>query len=513
MSKKATLFVTLLIISVIHSVFIATVQASGSQLIAISDNELTFYGNEGVTDINRVIKIVGISDTEVTVELFFVYLYDNSSGNFIVFDEATLNLQPFNLARNEEKSLTIVLDTSQASAGTYYGSIIVTATTPANITVTTIEVEAQIEQGALLFSGTYWVILVIALIIITLLVRLTLDKEWVVIILGISTVGVWVYTMILISSLGDLRSIVSTILIGPFAAYVITYAKDKRTEKVEKEKASRKTHVEGINKDIELLRDLIGELASHFASFRPNLYEEKNCLNASRLETSYRVLYNKSGLLSKKVWEDSRRQGMVSDLPMLELEKYYDFIDIYNKYYTCAMKITANENKEKKALCEPKACYLRLFEDFRAKYAELETVLFIHLTYYLGLFSSTCLSPLKADYPRVTRTLLKRLIKYKVLIAKDYGLSTEDLEEKIEKWEMSAHDLNKISKKIYHKDSQPKFYREVEDEFQEKYVQLKISVEDLLPLPEACKEEASKEVKLGLKGSLALDLDKEDNKD
>ena len=136
---------------------------------------------------------------------------------------------------------------------------------------------------------------------------------------------------------------------------MISFVKDKRTERLEKEKASRTIRNTGIEKDIELLRSIIGELSTHCASFNPHLYQKefefkKNTYSKGRYQTTafdhcYRILFNKSGSLSRKIWDGSRKQGLVADLPILELEKYYDFMEFYNRYYSRALKLLTG-NKE-----------------------------------------------------------------------------------------------------------------------------------------------------------------------
>ena len=223
------------------------------------------------------------------------------------------------------------------------------------------------------------------------------------------------------SSFGDLNTIISTIVFTPFFGYVIAYVKDKRSEKIDKIKASRKIRSDGIKEDIELLRNVLGELATHFASFKPNLYAETRKEEGENISTSRRVLYSESGSLSRAVWDKYIKQGMISDLPVLELEKYYDFIKLYERHYSCARILTTKSTDDEiKAKLEDENSRLAKFEKFRAQYAEVETVLFVHLTYFLGLFSTTYLSPLKIEYPRVTRTLLKRLVDYEILCPADF---------------------------------------------------------------------------------------------
>lgn len=589
MSEKV-IFIALFLISLVNSIAVAAAQDSVPQLIALSANELNFYGEEGTTQLSRTLTIVGLAEEEVQVTLFPAELYDNSSGKNV----SIVAIESFSVRKNEEKIANILLNTSRASAGTYQGAIIVTATTPENITTTTITVTAKIEIEKPLLSVSQ--LIVIVLFIIPMFFGLYWKDEWdkkwfvpkkrlVVVFLGIFVAAVFIGAMVT-SIFGDL-TILSSALIAPFIAYVISYVKDKRTERLEKEKASRKIRNTGIEKDIELIRNVMGETATHCASFRPNLYEENTTpqeenniphgenekLPGSEYDAFHRILYNESGLLSKKVWEKSRRQGMISDLPMLELEKYYDYIDLYNRYYSCAIKLTKVKKPSK---ISPNKFDFERFEKFREQYAELEKVIFVYLSYILGLLSKTYLSPLKVEYRRVTRTLMKKLIDYEILdpnnhkhgiekfkvkyekepffvkfvekklnefkkkeaelkeqskeqskgevekwdnnelekkfkkwkIKKfDEWMFKETLKKRIEKWDLSAVELEQIVKEIYNRISIPTFFRKVADDFQHTYKKLKNCIKELPPLPRDCVEEEKNEKQIVVKGSLTLDVD------
>jgi hypothetical protein len=178
-------------------------------------------------------------------------------------------------------------------------------------------------------------------------------------------------------------------------------------------------------------------------------------------------------------------------------------------------------------------------------------VLFADLSYAIGLFTKTNLSPLDAAYPRITRPLIVKLIDYNILdypsklfskkmnekeiflefnrnnkgneltedfweeqVKKRKGKATkaeakkgdsdskkhknweryeefrkEKAKEVVMNWKISAESLEKISNVIYEKDNIPKFYNEVERDFQRKYVALLERVRSMLknaPLPPKC---------------------------
>jgi hypothetical protein len=218
------------------------------------------------------------------------------------------------------------------------------------------------------------------------------------------------------------------------------------------------------------------------------------------------------------------------DLPVLNLEQYYNFVNIYNRYYSCAIELT----KDKHELKKDDDDFLESFEAFRSAYAELETVLYVDLSYYLGLIVKANLSPLPVEFPRVTRILLKKCIDYGVLDAKKYPgnfkypplrdlskyardrtlidkyylrrkiESREDFAEKywekpgespshiakerIDRWNMSAAGLEDVYDEIYHRDKIPVFNREVRKDFVDRIIALERTAEKLKPLCRECLE-------------------------
>lgn len=612
MAKKA-IVITLVFFSLVGSIALATAQDSATPLITLSTTELNFYGQEGTLPSSRNLIVVGLAD-EVEVKLVASDLYSNRSGESVAV-KLNITQNPFPVPKNTPITVNIALS-SGVKAGTYKGVIIVTATANGNITTTNLAVIATI--GAIdpwYFSGVQWgLILAIGVLIFVALIfpedkefyfkgRKILSKKIWVVGLGIIVAIIWLVSLTSFP-FGDPSTVITTSLIAPFLAYAIGIVKDKRTERLEKEKVSRTIRDEGIKKDIDLIRNLIGEMATHCASFKPNFYEEKVNTDAENMETAddFRLLYPKTGLLARKVWDESCRQGFVADIHTLHLEKYYDFIPLYNQYYFRAMT-KANENKYKK-IPEDDSLF-KSFEAFRKKYGELQEILFVYLSYILELSSKTTLSPMKIEYPRISRTLLYKLIDYNILKPwefidklngfkekelakeivrnwneseakkpiteskvkeliekyKDKMLLKEEFKEKepylkkneeelngefnkwandkiikmepanekriedllikkfrdkIEYWELTADDLERIVGYIYAKDEILNFFRKMQRDFKETYLELKNCIRDLpTDVPEIPTDSGTKEYKISIdnvykdgdQGMLKLELD------
>ena len=549
MDRKAAILSTLFIVFLLGAIAAASGQNSTSDLVALSTNSLTLSGEVGEAQLTTIIGFIGIANKSVNVKLFPVELRDNSSGATIPATNMEFDQSEFNLSPNELVEVSIRVAIAEAKAGTYRGAIIVTtALGNDQIIPMNIDITAKIKAETPFISQTSaWLAVTIILVIVALLLGLIGEPllgligkprlqriaralvPVIIVAIGILAVYVWIYIMIN-ASLGELNSIIATILVTPFAAYVINYVNEKRKDSNEKGKISREIHRKGIEADIETIRNILGELATHYASFKPNLYEEAE---SATVETSARVLYNKDGLIFRSVWDPLRKQGMMVDLPILELEKYYDFVGLYNRYYSCAIMQTENIQNFEVLRSTP---FFVNFEDFRNKYGELEKVLFIHLTYFLSLYIRTNLLPIEVEYPRVTRTLLRKLIDYEILLPKSFdeiytrlNPDTKDsllikfrekfpgepspqkspdklekldakyqefkklvVKELIDKWELSANELANIVKGIYKKDKIPIFYRKVEDDFQKQYKDLKDSAKKLELLAKECIREEKK---------------------
>jgi len=564
MGRKAAILSTFFIVFLLGVIAAASGQNSTSDLVALSTNSLTLSGEVGEAQLTTRIGFIGIANESVNVKVFPVELRDDSSGATIPATNMEFNQSEFELSPNELVEVSIRVAIAEAKAGTYRGAIIVTTALgnnqiiPMNIDIT-VKVKPEIP---FISPMSAWLVGLFILVVVALGLGLMGEPRLhgkaralisvIIVLVGILAVYAWIYIMIN-ATLGELNTVIATMLVTPFAAYVINYVNEKRKDSNEKGKTSREIHRKGIEADIETIRNILGELATHFASFKPNLYEEAG---SATVKTSARVLYNKDGLISRSVWDPLRKQGMMVDLPIFELERYHDFVSLYNRYYSCAMMQTENKTEtdfERKRL-KP---FFVSFEDFRNNYGELEKVLFVHLTYYLGLYIRTNLLPIEVEYPRVTRTLLRKLVDYGILepeehFAQDYARQDEatkdslfndartkfnkefqnkspplawpekqkELDEKyeefnkfvvkelIDKWNMTAKELAKKVEIMYKRDKIPIFYRKVEDDFQEKYKELKASAKKLAPLPDKCieKELADAEERKAVKLTL-VDLD------
>jgi len=448
--RALILFVFLLISSIVGCVAVATAQDTVHPLLALSSNEIIFYAEENGDSQSADLILVGLAAGEgVNVRIVTSKLYDNSSGQAVDITLQGEDDDDFNLLLYDERPVTVTLNPSGEKAGTYEGVLMITATNKTateEILTTNIKVKAIIKGAAFWYNSTNLQVILIIFAIVPMIIGLVIpDKEfrargikyskkpWLVF-LGAISVFSWLASFVSFS-FKEPSTIINTVVVTPFLTYVISFVKDKRTERLDKEKTSRTIRDEGIKEDVKLIRDLIGEMATHCASFTPNFYAKKMQRFHAKKKTvtlNYdpRLLYPKTGILERKVWEKSCRQGFVADIHTLHLEKYYDLIPLYNQYYSDAMERVETIDPTNSVPIDD-LNFFRPFEAFRETYGKLQKVLFVYLTYILELYSKTTLTPMKLEFPRITRTLLYKLIEYRILIPWDFidGFRRKDLKE------------------------------------------------------------------------------------
>ena len=420
MTNKFSLIFALIIISLVVPIAIINGQVSNSDLIAISNNELTFHGNATETELTKQIFIVGVAQN-VQVNFFTGQLYDNNSQNKILIKD----IPSFSLSTHEQKQIDITIETSGAKPATYYGSIIVLATNSEsnttkaiNITVVIKEQTQSLLEQAFSYASQFIVLIVVlALLGIAILLSRRNKLAWAIIFTFIA-LSLWFSSIIVSVFKPDLVTAISTAIIVPIAAFIIDRVKKESDDKTAQIKTSTEILTDSIKDDVNWAREVMGEIVTHFSSFRPE-FEGMNSISRSP-----EIIYPERGTLDRQVWDKNCKQGSVSDLPTLHFQKYYSYVELYNRYYKAAVMLTKGKNVQAFTQLEKDSFFIN-FEVFRSKYAELETVLFVYMSYLIGLFGKTRLSALRIEYPRVTRVLLYRLMKYDIIDIDKYVTEKE----------------------------------------------------------------------------------------
>jgi hypothetical protein len=445
MVEKKTIAAVIVFAIIAISVAAVNSQLSDSNLVAVFDvdyptfislssTKLEFIGNENGALPSRSFTIYSLLDSPVKVEMHENELYDNNTGAIISEERVIIDKTGvFSVSNSQPEKINLDIDSQNVDAGVYFGTIIVTATSEnGTTTVSKVDVTATIKAlpdtsllsfqniailAIFVLSGFGWIYREKWAQIEVKGYKIFVSKPYLVIIIALVVSYIWVY--VLISEVFvDFYEAVATFAIAPYLTYTAAYLTEKRAQRIDKEKTSLTVRNEGLKEDINLIRDILGELTTHFASFTPDYYLDNP---ADPRTKNAKLLFSEgNGKLSRAVWDKSTKQGMIANITVLEIEKYYEFIELHNQYYSCARFISDNMSKEtfEEIIDTP---FFAKFGEFREKYGKLENVLFLNLSYYLGLFNKTNLAPLNMEYPRFTRTLLKALVDYEIIDA-DKGI-------------------------------------------------------------------------------------------
>jgi hypothetical protein len=406
-------------------------------------SQLNFVGQQGLTNLNRTLVVVGLTNQTINVKLVPTELYDNTTGKIIPASSLVISPSSFTLSQSNE-TINISIRTSGVTAdtwfqaATYQGAIILTSTNATTTMTSSIPITVKMEPYLFL---SYWLIFFIAMIISILISFLLAEidpvafphTKFLVVCFGLLAIALY-FLSIITTSLTDPGNIIATVLIAPFGAYLIGYVKDLRTDQSSLENAARQSRNKNIGTDIDTLVNLIGELSTHYVSFTSGYYED--------------------GLISDTVWKKERKEGTSSDFPLVRIEQHYSFVAKYNQYYSYALKPKAEKQNEKQAenknvqQYESRENTLGVFEIFRKQYAQLQTLLFVNLQYDLGRLTDISLSPLRMDYPRITRALLYVLVDSEALKAPPLANETlilENLTFAMQQYDWNSAKANLIS--------------------------------------------------------------------
>jgi Ca2+/Na+ antiporter len=491
LKKKALLLFTfVLLFSITGSIAVTTAQDTLYPLVALSSDQLTFYGKEGNDTAKSTITVVGLAKKKVDVTLSSATFYQNDSANSIKF-----NATPIYVDQNETTK-DLFVNVKGAEAGTYKGAIIATAEAPEeNMTSMRISVTVKIESDDTipsLING-----LIAGFLIVMFVVPWTVgvyfldswgeDKKRVLLtIFGILVSGSFIFAIIT-KIFGDL-TLISTVLIVPFLAYVVYFIKDQREQSQEEKKDQREERQEqiktavglrskGLEKDLDFLKDILGELAKHYASLTSKHYSEK-------------------GLLPTKKWDDQSTQGIIMDLDAGRLAKYYGYAPIHDEYYKIAMKIP-----EKPTNPEHKK-FIKEFNALRTTYAKLEESAFAYLSYQMGLLGKTYLEPLDIEYPRLSRKFIEYLTANKLLTNLECGYNDQNLFEDQVK-ALNAGLFKKVALIICKPEKKSVILAKITENFDNTYEKLE---KTKLPSAPADLVDTTKEQKLKVEGALDINM-------
>jgi hypothetical protein len=182
----------------------------------------------------------------------------------------------------------------------------------------------------------------------------------------------------------------STLLSGlfftPLAAYIFEYLKDKQRISKEKDKISYDYKCQQIEKESNIIGELLGELSTHAAAFKSYGTQE--------IETER--------------WNKSFRAGLVSDIHTFSVARYYYFVTMYNQIVKDLNQLEQEGEGEMKDSLES-------FSEMKKAFFETETAIFHTLLFDLGVLQQKLSRPTVEFPPHMNLLLRKRLEKFGII--------------------------------------------------------------------------------------------------
>jgi len=184
----------------------------------------------------------------------------------------------------------------------------------------------------------------------------------------------------------------NALLIGafftPLIAYLIDFLKNQQEFSKQKDKLSYDYRHQQVEKESNIIGDILGELSTHAAAFK-----------------SYGIQK-----IESERWQNSSKIGLISDIHTLSVARYYYFVPMYNRVVDDLNDLIKENQEDKIREC------LQGFEEVKRALLETEIAIFVTLIYDLGLLQHNYFARRAVEFPLHMGLLLeKRLIKFKII--------------------------------------------------------------------------------------------------
>jgi Big-like domain-containing protein len=153
----------------------------------------------------------------------------------------------------------------------------------------------------------------------------------------------------------------SVALIVPIATYIYESLAKRREQNASFEDTVGKYKNESITDDIKNIYNINEELSSHQAAFRATHDEISKCK------------------LSKSIYSNTKRTGLMANLPGFRINRYYSYIESYNNYLDIGLK-RAGLLQDSKVYDD----YSKLFTQMKDAYSRLNETLYVNIFYTLS---------------------------------------------------------------------------------------------------------------------------------
>lgn len=187
------------------------------------------------------------------------------------------------------------------------------------------------------------------------------------------------------------NTLIIAAFLTPIFAYLIDFLRDKQKFSAEKDKLSWEYRCQQVERESNIIGELLGELSTHAAAFKSSDPQE---------------------IVSDR-WKNSFKSGLISDIYTLSVARYYHYVPTYNnvvaKYALLLERKDANELKDLKAG----------FEELKGVFLEAESAIYLTLVYDLGMLQQNYLARPTVEFPVHMNLMLKKLLEKYRIIEKD----------------------------------------------------------------------------------------------
>jgi hypothetical protein len=254
-----------------------------------------------------------------------------------------------------------------------------------------------------------------------------------------------------------------TAMISPLAVYIYETMKLRRNSINALEDSATTYLKDNIKIDIQSLSAIYEEIELHQAIF--------STANSKKIKQK----------LSKSLYENNKKTGILGYLPGLRINKYYQYIDEYNLFVDQVNRLGKKEvNKS----------VIVLFNGVSKRYSSLNEILYVNLLYNMGRLQTTILAFPTVDFPtRYSKPYLMLLLEsgifgeieeknedVRILVRKKEGGSKD-----IYNYE-NVYDLVKIIKEenvnIYSDENAYKFMNTIGKLFERRYLELQKEIDE-----------------------------------
>lgn len=193
----------------------------------------------------------------------------------------------------------------------------------------------------------------------------------------------------------ELNSVMIAVLFSPLIAYIIGFLKANKKFSDEIDKASQEYRWKQVERESDIIGELLGELSTHAAAFK-----------------SYGIRE-----IGFEKWNKSFKVGLISDIHTFLVARYYYFVPMYNNIVEDLSKLMEQEEVNKLKDCSES------FAEVKKAFFETETSIYHTLIYDLGLLQQKYLSRPTVQFPLHMNLLLRKRLKTFGILEKGHEIA------------------------------------------------------------------------------------------